>query len=60
MQPGGVIVRVASSHVRVGTFQYFAAQGDIEGVRILADHVIGRLYPDLAEAENPIWRFWKP
>ncbi|MFT8326201.1 protein adenylyltransferase SelO [Gluconobacter oxydans] len=53
MQPGGVIVRVASSHVRIGTFQYFAAQGDIEGVRILADHVIGRLYPELAEAENP-------
>ncbi len=53
MQPGGVIVRVASSHVRVGTFQYFAAQEDIEGVRILADHVIGRLYPELKDAENP-------
>ncbi|MBF0858909.1 YdiU family protein [Gluconobacter sp. LMG 31484] len=53
MQPGGIIVRVASSHVRVGTFQYFAAQGDIEGVRILADHVIERLYPELKDAENP-------
>lgn len=53
LQPGGIIVRVAASHVRVGTFQYFAAQGDVEGVRILADHVIGRLYPELTEAENP-------
>ncbi|GBR71144.1 protein adenylyltransferase SelO [Gluconobacter kanchanaburiensis] len=53
VQPGGVIVRVASSHVRVGTFQYFAAQGDTQSVRTLADHVIGRLYPELKEAENP-------
>ncbi|MFT8808290.1 protein adenylyltransferase SelO [Gluconobacter sp.] len=53
LQPGGIIVRVAASHVRVGTFQYFAAQDDVEGVRILADHIIGRLYPELTEAENP-------
>ncbi|MBF0887281.1 MULTISPECIES: protein adenylyltransferase SelO [Gluconobacter] len=53
MQPGGVIVRIASSHVRVGTFQYFAAQGDTQSVRILADHVIGRLYPELSDTENP-------
>jgi len=51
--PGAVLTRVASSHIRVGTFQYFAARGDTEGVRRLADHVIGRHYPDLANAERP-------
>jgi serine/tyrosine/threonine adenylyltransferase len=51
--PGAVLTRVASSHIRVGTFQYFAARGDTEGVRRLADHVIGRHYPDLANADRP-------
>jgi uncharacterized protein YdiU (UPF0061 family) len=44
--PGAVIARVASSHIRVGTFQFFAARGDIEALRLLADHVIERHYPD--------------
>src|ERR1700746_3353672 len=51
--PGAVLPRVASSHIRVGTFQYFAARGDTEGVRQLADHVIARHYPDAAKAERP-------
>jgi uncharacterized protein YdiU (UPF0061 family) len=51
--PGAVLTRVASSHIRVGTFQYFAARGDTAGVRRLADHVIGRHYPQLANAERP-------
>jgi serine/tyrosine/threonine adenylyltransferase len=51
--PGAVLTRVASSHIRVGTFQYFAARGDSEGVRRLADHVIGRHYPQLANADRP-------
>jgi serine/tyrosine/threonine adenylyltransferase len=51
--PGAVLTRVASSHIRVGTFQYFAARGDTEGVRQLADHVIARHYPDAANAERP-------
>ena len=50
--PGGVIARIASSHVRVGTFQYFAARGDQASLRVLTDHVIGRLYPDLATSIN--------
>ena len=45
MQPGGVFTRVASSHIRVGTFQYFAAQRDTESVRTLADFAIARHYP---------------
>src|SRR6476661_2119573 len=44
--PGAVLTRVASSHIRVGTFQFFAARGDVDGVKLLADHVIARHYPD--------------
>jgi uncharacterized protein YdiU (UPF0061 family) len=51
--PGAVLTRVASSHIRVGTFQYFAARGDTDAVRRLADHVIVRHYPELAGAERP-------
>jgi uncharacterized protein YdiU (UPF0061 family) len=51
--PGAVIVRVASSHIRVGTFQYFAARGDREALGLLADHVIARHYPEAASAERP-------
>ncbi|MDT7951389.1 MAG: YdiU family protein [Acetobacteraceae bacterium] len=46
--PGAVLARVAASHLRVGTFQYFASQNDEEGVRILADYAIARHYPDCA------------
>jgi uncharacterized protein YdiU (UPF0061 family) len=51
--PGAVLTRVASSHIRVGTFQYFAARSDTEGVWRLADHVIARHYPQAANAERP-------
>lgn len=44
MLPGAVLTRVAASHIRVGTFQYFAARGDVEGVRLLADHAMARHY----------------
>jgi len=43
--PGAVLTRIASSHIRIGTFQFFAARGDIEALRLLADHVITRHYP---------------
>jgi uncharacterized protein YdiU (UPF0061 family) len=46
--PGAVLARVASSHIRIGTFQFFAARGDVEALRLLADHVIARHYPDCA------------
>lgn len=49
--PGAVLTRVASSHIRVGTFQFFAARGDEEALRALTDHVIARHYPD---AETPL------
>ncbi len=44
--PGAVLTRVASSHIRVGTFEFFAIRGDIDRLRALTDHVIARHYPD--------------
>jgi serine/tyrosine/threonine adenylyltransferase len=43
--PGAILTRVAKSHIRVGTFQYFAARNDVEALEILTDHVIARHYP---------------
>jgi uncharacterized protein YdiU (UPF0061 family) len=51
--PGGVITRVARSFIRVGTFEYFAARGDVGSVKKLADYVIARNYPEIATAEQP-------
>ena len=59
MLPGAVLVRVAASHLRVGTFQYAAAHGDPELVRRLADYAIARHHPDAAEAENPYLAFFE-
>ncbi|RBP95574.1 uncharacterized protein YdiU (UPF0061 family) [Rhodobacter sp. 140A] len=50
-RPGAVLARVAASHIRVGTFQYFAARGDTEALALLADQVIARHYP---EAGGPL------
>jgi uncharacterized protein YdiU (UPF0061 family) len=55
--PGAVLTRVASSHVRIGTFQFFAARQDVEGLRLLADYVIGRHYPRAAESDQPYRAF---
>lgn len=46
-RPGAVFVRVAASHIRVGTFQYFAARGDTDALTTLTNHVILRHYPDV-------------
>jgi uncharacterized protein YdiU (UPF0061 family) len=51
--PGAVLARVAQSHIRIGTFQYFASRGDTEALQILADHVIARHFPQAAGADNP-------
>ena len=48
--PGAVLTRVAASHIRVGTFQFFAARGDVERVRQLAEYTIARHDPDLVGA----------
>jgi serine/tyrosine/threonine adenylyltransferase len=50
--PGAVLTRVASSHIRIGTFQYFAARGDIDAVERLSACVIDRHFPDARDAER--------
>jgi serine/tyrosine/threonine adenylyltransferase len=50
-EPGGVFTRVAESHIRIGTFQYFASQGDLEGVKTLLAYAIKRHYPEIVAKE---------
>jgi len=52
-QPGAILTRVAISHIRIGTFQYFAARKDSEALELLVDHVIARHYPAAAQSPNP-------
>ena len=47
---GGVLIRVAKSHIRIGTMQYFASIEDLDGLKLLIDHVIARHYPEIADA----------
>jgi len=51
--PGAILTRVASSHIRVGTFEFVAAQKDINTLQALIKYSIRRHYPELAEATNP-------
>jgi uncharacterized protein YdiU (UPF0061 family) len=51
--PGAVLARVASSHIRFGTFQFFAAKQDLGALRQLLDHVIVRHYPETLSTDNP-------
>lgn len=51
--PGAVVTRVASSHIRVGTFQFFAARQDKDALKHLADYVIQRHYPEVADTPEP-------
>lgn len=51
--PGGVFTRVASSHIRIGSFEYFASRSDFDAVKTLADYTIDRHYPELKESGNP-------
>jgi len=51
--PGAILTRVARSHIRVGHFQYFLGKNDMEGMRLLADHLIERDFPAARQADNP-------
>jgi uncharacterized protein YdiU (UPF0061 family) len=51
--PGAIFTRVAASHLRVGTFQYFLGKGDFDGLRTLADYAIQRHYPEASAADAP-------
>jgi uncharacterized protein YdiU (UPF0061 family) len=55
--PGAVLTRVATSHLRVGTFEYFAARGDADGTRTLANYAITRHYPEAAQSARPYRAF---
>jgi uncharacterized protein YdiU (UPF0061 family) len=55
--PGAVLARVASSHIRVGTFQYFANRGEVDKVKQLANYAIAQHYPKLQTADNPYLEF---
>ena len=55
--PGAVLTRVASSHIRVGTFEYFAARNDTDKVRQLADYAIARHYPAIADQPEHYLQF---
>ena len=57
MLPGAVLARVAASHLRVGTFEYFAARGDMDAVRTVADYAIERHYPALQARPPPYLAF---
>lgn len=51
--PGAIFTRVASSHIRVGTFEFIAARKDISELRALADHTIQRHFPEALESTTP-------
>ena len=51
--PGAVLTRVAQSHIRIGTFQFFASRQDHGALKILLDHVIQRHYPEAMQTKNP-------
>lgn len=55
--PGAVLTRIAASHLRVGTFEYFAARRDTDGTRTLANYAIARHYPEAAQSERPYRAF---
>lgn len=57
--PGAILTRVAKSHIRVGTFQYFSGQKDTDTLKLLADHVIERHYPTAAAADDPYLDMFK-
>lgn len=51
-EPGGILTRIAKSHLRVGTFEYFASRQQWEDLKILADFAIQRHYPEIRELDN--------
>ena len=57
--PGGVFTRVASSHLRIGTFQYLASREDLDGLRLLTDYSIQRHYPEAAAEDQPCLAFYR-
>ena len=57
--PGAILTRVASSHIRVGTFEYFAARQDVDNLRRLTDYAIQRHYPDIEKDSQAYLHFFR-
>jgi len=57
--PGAILTRVAASHIRIGTFEFGAARGDVDKVRKLADYAIARHYPEIANSGNQYLAFFE-
>ena len=57
--PGAVLVRIASSHVRIGTFQYFSARQMTDEIKLLADYIIARHYPLVLSQKEPYLRLFQ-
>ena len=55
--PGGILTRVAQSHIRVGTFQYASTLNDVQKLKALADYTINRHYVACKESDNPYLAF---
>lgn len=55
--PGAILTRVASSHIRIGTFEYFAARENFEALKTLQNYVIERHYPEIKSSQNPSLEF---
>jgi uncharacterized protein YdiU (UPF0061 family) len=58
-QPGAVLTRVASSHIRIGTFQYIASRGDVPALKALLDYAVGRHFHELIEQDNTAFKFFQ-
>ena len=57
--PGGILTRVASSHIRVGTFQYASTTGDLEKIRALSDYSINRHYKNISQKKEKYIEFFE-
>lgn len=57
--PGAILTRVAKSHIRVGTFEYFKCRNDNDSIKQLADHVITNYYPEVSQSECPYFDLLK-
>lgn len=57
--PGAILTRVASSHIRIGTFQFLASQSEYKSLKLLADYTIKRHFPYITEQKNPYLAFIK-
>ena len=53
LQEGAVLVRIMQSHLRIGTFEYARQYGTEEDLKVLTDYTLARLFPTLAQSENP-------